>query len=262
MAIEALSPVIIIGSAVILIVLERLRPYDPDQALLREGFWTDLLWYAIAQSYLLALLIGALIRACMEIPAIRDLRVMQNVPLGWQVLFFLILHDVYIYFFHRLQHRSKHLWRIHEAHHSVKDVDWLAGARSHSLEILINQTIEFLPMALLGASPELPVIKGTIDAAWGMYIHSNIDVRSGWLQYVINGPEMHRWHHAREITDGGINFATKLGVWDWLFGTAYRPSSRPSGYGLTDVDFPSGVLSQHIFAFRRFATGSGKGDQP
>ena len=52
---------------------------------------------------------------------------------------------------------------------------------------------------LLGAAPEVALIKGTIDAVWGMYIHSNIDVRAGVLQYVLNGPEMHRWHHAIEI---------------------------------------------------------------
>ena len=37
------------------------------------------------------------------------------------------------------------LWRMHEAHHATADVDWLSGARSHALEILINQTIEFAP---------------------------------------------------------------------------------------------------------------------
>jgi len=77
-------------------------------------------------------------------------------PLAAQLGFFLVTHDLYIYLFHRLQHSSSLLWRIHEAHHSVREVDWLAGTRSHALEILINQTIEFLPMTLLGAAPELP----------------------------------------------------------------------------------------------------------
>jgi len=65
-------------------------------------------------------------------------------------------------------------------------------------EILINQTLEYLPIIVL-ASPEVAVIKGSIDVVWGMYIHSNIDVRSGVLQYVINGPEMHRWHLSDDI---------------------------------------------------------------
>ena len=70
-----------------------------------------------------------------------------------QVLFFLLTHDLYIYLFHRWQHANKWLWRTHEAHHSTKEVDFLAGTRSHALEILVNQTIEFAPIVLLGADP-------------------------------------------------------------------------------------------------------------
>ena len=118
------------------------------------------------------------------------------------------------FLFHRWQHGSALLWRIHEAHHATTDVDWLSGARSHALEILINQTIELAPIVLLGAAPEVALIKLTLDSIWGMYIHANIDVRSRRLQWIINGPEMHRWHHAIEIRDG-VNFATKFAWWDW-----------------------------------------------
>jgi sterol desaturase/sphingolipid hydroxylase (fatty acid hydroxylase superfamily) len=107
-------------------------------------------------------------------------------------------------------------------------------------------------MTLLGAAPELPIIKGMVDAVWGMYIHSNLDVHTGRLQYFLNGPEMHRWHHAREIREGGVNFATKLAIWDWLFGTATLPGAKPSGYGVDDVSFPSGYFAQHLYAFRPF----------
>jgi sterol desaturase/sphingolipid hydroxylase (fatty acid hydroxylase superfamily) len=55
-------------------------------------------------------------------------------PIAAQVAFFVISHDLYIYWFHRLQHGNRWLWRLHEAHHSAHDVDWIAGARSHSFE--------------------------------------------------------------------------------------------------------------------------------
>jgi sterol desaturase/sphingolipid hydroxylase (fatty acid hydroxylase superfamily) len=123
------------------------------------------------------------------------------------------------------------------------------------MEILINQTIEFAPILLLGAAPEIAIVKGFIDAVWGMYIHSNIDVHSGKLQYFINGPEMHRWHHANN--DESVfnkNFSTKLAIWDWLFGTAFFPSDRkPAEYGLSGIVFPRNYLKQIIFAFRKFS---------
>jgi sterol desaturase/sphingolipid hydroxylase (fatty acid hydroxylase superfamily) len=252
---EYLSPILIVGSAAVLIGLERLSPYDRRQKLFREGFFTDLIGYGLLQSYALGLLITGLIRYIDSSTGLSRLGLVSDWPVGVQLLFFFVTHDFYIYWFHRLQHYSDRLWRIHEAHHSVDDVDWLSGTRSHALEIMINQTIEFLPIALLGAAPEVALMKATLDAVWGMYIHSNIDVRSGRLQYVLNGPEMHRWHHATDLAAPGKNFSTKLALWDWLFGTAHLPAAKPTGYGLSDPGYPKrgffAYLTQHWVSFRR-----------
>ncbi len=173
-----LSPVAIVGAALILIALERRWPYTRGQRFLRAGLGVDLIGYALVQSYLLGLVITRIIgvarrrdRAVAAAPGQRLAgrgagRVLRRHARSLHLLF------------HRLQHRSPLLWRIHEAHHATADVDWLSGARSHALEILINQTIEFAPIVLLGAAPEVALIKLTLDAIWGMYIHANIDVRS------------------------------------------------------------------------------------
>lgn len=250
-----LSPIVIVGSALAFALLERLFPYEPRQRLFRPGFFTDLVGYGLLQSYLLGLAITAFIRWIDAQSGISRLELVTQWPLWAQLGFFFVTHDFYIYWFHRSQHKFDVLWRIHEAHHSGDDVDWLSGTRSHALEILINQTIEFLPIALLGARPEVALMKATLDAVWGMYIHSNLAVRSGRLQLVINGPEMHRWHHARGLPLPGKNFATKLAIWDWLFGTAYLPAEKPAEYGLVDRSYPrygfSSYLAQHLVAFKR-----------
>lgn len=246
----ALSLAIVVAAALALIALERRFPYEPRQRLFRDGFWSDLLLYTFAQSYVLGVVISALIRALDGATGLSRLHLVSAWPVPVQLAFFFVTHDLYIYGFHRLQHRNRWLWRLHEAHHSTKDVDWLSGSRSHALEILINQTIEFAPIVLLGGAPEVALWKGVIDAVWGMYIHSNIDVRSGRLQRVINGPEMHRWHHATEVVD--VNFATKLAIWDYLFGTAYPARHKPAAYGLVGApDYPEGYVAQQLAAFRR-----------
>jgi sterol desaturase/sphingolipid hydroxylase (fatty acid hydroxylase superfamily) len=227
---EYASPVVVTATAAALVALERRFPATPGQRLLREGFWVDLVGYALLQSWALALVIAWITAALDRATGLSRLHLVSSWPAAAQLLFFLVEHDLYIYLFHRWQHRNPWLWRLHEAHHSVREVDWLAGARSHALEILVNQTIEFAPMALLGAAPEVVLAKGLLDAIWGMWIHSNVGVRTGWLQRIVNGPEMHRWHHATEIVD--VNFATKLADWDWLFGTAYPDLCRPAGFGL------------------------------
>jgi sterol desaturase/sphingolipid hydroxylase (fatty acid hydroxylase superfamily) len=244
---------VVITSALIIIALERVFPYDKGQKIFRSQFFNDFVLYSLVQSYLLGFVISYIIQWIDSFSGLTRLHIVTNWGIGWQLLFFLVVHDFYIYTFHRFQHRSKYFWRLHEAHHSASEVDWLSGARSHSLEILINQTVEFSVIVLLGAPPEIALYKGAMDAIWGMYIHSNINVHSGWLQYIINGPEMHRWHHAIDDDAIDINFSTKLAFWDWIFGTAFLPEKRkPQGYGLSDKNFPVSYIKQHIYAFRKF----------
>lgn len=248
---EAYSMLIIISAAIIFIILERIFPYTKGQKVFREGFFDDLALYTIAQSYILSIIIfGYLIYYIDNTTGLSRLQLFANIPIWIQVVFFLITHDIYIYWMHRWQHSNKWLWRIHEAHHSPKKVDWLSGSRSHAVEILINQTIEFIPIVLLGAPVEVIAYKGVISAIWGMYIHANINVQTGKLQLLINGPEMHRWHHS---TGKGRNrnFATKFAVWDWIWGTAYLPDTKPDEYGLKTY-FPNNYFSQTLFAFRSF----------
>src|SRR5262245_4609658 len=82
-----------------------------------------------------------------------------------------------------------------------------------------------------------------------MYIHSNLNVHTGRLQWIINGPEMHRWHHA--MGKGmGSNFSTKLAIWDWIFGTAYLPANQmATDYGIRSW-FPKTYFAQTLYAFR------------
>jgi len=243
---------ILLMSVGVFIWLERKYPYTRGLPVFREGFWVDLVWYTLIQSYFLKILIFDFIITPMDKAwHLSSLHLVSSWPLVLQVLFFLVVHDFYIYWFHRWQHHSRILWRTHEAHHSNKEVDWLAGTRSHVLEIIINQTVEFAPIVLLGANPMVVPIKALLDAVWGMYIHSNIDVRSGKLQYIINGPEMHQWHHANDRRVFYANFSTKLALWDWLFGTAFLPPrEKPAEFGLY-YDYPKDYFLQHVFSVKR-----------
>ncbi len=248
---EIISTSLIIFAAIFFVLLERLFPYTKGQKILREGFFDDFAMYTIAQNYILSIIIfSGIINFIDGSTGLSRLHLFANIPIWAQLIFFVVTHDLYIYWMHRWMHKNKWLWRIHEAHHSPKKVDWLSGSRSHPLEILLNQTIEFAPIILLGAPVEVIAYKGLISAVWGMYIHCNVDIQSGWLQKIINGPEMHRWHHS---TGKGRNrnFATKFAFWDWMFGTAFLPETKADEYGLKTF-FPAHYISQTLFAFRSF----------
>jgi sterol desaturase/sphingolipid hydroxylase (fatty acid hydroxylase superfamily) len=251
------STTLILFCWVIFIILwERIDPYRKGMPFFREGFWVDFVWYTLIQSYFLKILIFNYI-----IPVIQNgihwhgFAFFRSWSITEQVLFFLVTHDLYIYLFHRFQHANKVMWRTHEAHHSVKHVDFLAGSRSHAVEIIINQTVEFAPIVILGAHPEVIPIKALLDAMFGMFIHANVNVKFGKLKYFLNSPELHLWHHANYREVFHANFATKFSVWDYLFGTVYDPGKKPGdlrdNWGLY-YDYPRDYFLQHAFSVKRF----------
>ena len=262
MDIKIITTIILVLWICFIVTLERFFPYTKGVKLFRKGFWLDMVWYTFIQSYFLGIFINSFIIEPLKVKFNYQGTVLSHWPIWALVLLFLFTHDFYIYWFHRLQHHNKLLWRTHEAHHSNKEVDWLAGSRSHILEIIINQTIEFAPIVLLldakTAATVVP-IKALLDAVWGIWIHSNINVHSGKLQYIINGPEMHQWHHSDHQEVFYSNYGTKFAFWDWIFGTAFLPGLNPVSYKMMKpdkfglpYDYPSDYFAQHWFSFHRF----------
>ena len=76
----------------------------------------------------------------------------------------------------------------------------------------------------------------------------------GPLRYLLNGPQMHIFHHAKEVPRAsGVNFGVVLSVWDWVFGTAWIPNAgRTHALGFDGVErFPRTFLAQLVAPFRR-----------
>jgi sterol desaturase/sphingolipid hydroxylase (fatty acid hydroxylase superfamily) len=253
------TSIILFSWIFIIIIWERLSPYRKGLPFFREGFWVDLIWYTLIQSFFLQIVIFHYIIDPFRFHFHLDggVKFFRDLPLYAQILFFVFTHDLYIYLFHRFQHANKFFWRTHEAHHSGKHVDFLAGSRSHALEIIINQTIEFAPIFILcGPEAKFVVpIKAMLDAVFGLFIHANIDIKLGKLKYFFNSPELHQWHHANYQEVFHANFATKFSVWDHLFSTVYdpghKPGNNPENWGLY-YDFPKDYFMQHAFSVKRF----------
>lgn len=105
---------ILLFFVVLYIVLERKFPYRKGIPIFRKGFWVDLVWYTLIQSYVLKILIfDYLIFPLDHHFNLSSMQIISGWHVVWQVIFFLIIHDFYIYWFHRWQHNSKILWRTH-----------------------------------------------------------------------------------------------------------------------------------------------------
>lgn len=147
-------------------------------------------------------------------------------PLLWQVVLSLVIAEFGLYWAHRLAHVWGPLWRFHAVHHSVKKLWFWNTGRFHFIDTL-KSTLFSLPIFVLSGAPGDVILWGSaITAFIGILTHCNIQMRSGWLNYVFNTPGLHRWHHSKDLREGNMNYGENLMLWDLLFGTYYDDANR------------------------------------
>jgi sterol desaturase/sphingolipid hydroxylase (fatty acid hydroxylase superfamily) len=123
--------------------------------------------------------------------------------------------------------------------------------RFHPVEKTLDRLLYLLPLLFLGVSDAALLILSIVDATVASFSHANTTLRIGPLIYIFVGPEMHRWHHARDVRSQNANFSNNLSIFDWLFGTAYVPRELPRECGLDDEAYPEGnIARQFTYAFR------------
>ena len=49
-----------------------------------------------------------------------------------------------------MYHEVGFLWPIHAVHHSVENLDWLAGSRGHFIQVFSERAMVMVPLYLLG----------------------------------------------------------------------------------------------------------------
>lgn len=177
-------------------------------------------------------------------------------PHGWpvavQACLMLLAADFPRYWLHRAFHKFTPLWRLHAVHHSPHRLYWLNVGRFHPIEKAMQYSVDALPFALLGVSPEVLATYFLFYAINGFFQHSNCAVRLGPLNYLVSGPELHRWHHSKRPAESDHNFGNNLILWDLLFGTRFLPEDREvDALGLLNRDYPLGFLAQMKTPFIR-----------
>lgn len=164
----------------------------------------------------------------------------------------LLSADFLRYWMHRAFHKVTLMWRFHAVHHSPHRLYWLNVGRFHPIEKAIQFVADALPFALLGVSKEVLAAYFVFYALNGFFQHSNCRVRLGFLNYIVSGPELHRWHHSKIVKESDTNFGNNLIVWDILFGTRFLPRDREVGpLGLLNRHYPTGFIVQMKTPFIR-----------
>lgn len=243
-------------AAILITVAEILLPYRPA--------WRPKRHDIIHDSLFLILIQVALPKALTLLAAIGVQHwVMRNGILleGWwplhypvwiQMLLMMLVADFLRYWLHRAFHTYHRIWPLHAVHHSVQKLYWLNVGRFHPLDKALQFLADVLPFIFLGVPQDVLTLYFVIYSVKGFFQHSNVDVRLGWLNYFISGPELHRWHHSKIIRESNSNYGNNVSVWDWMFGTFHYPKKREVGdLGLFNRQYPMGFLSQMRAPFIR-----------
>ena len=132
--------------------------------------------------------------------------------------------DMWLYWWHRLNHVAPFLWRFHQVHHNDTTMDMSTALRFHPGEIVLSSIINVVVIVVLGVSIEMMVVYKLIFNVNVLFHHSNVvlsDRWDRWYRFFLVSPNMHRVHHSRRMVETNSNYASGLALWDRLFGS-YR----------------------------------------
>ena len=159
---------------------------------------------------------------------------LSNAPMLAQVLVGTLLLDLGFYITHRMAHEVPFLWRFHSVHHCAHKVTFLNAYRVHPIDAMFRRFVPLFFVLLTGISEQALVATAVIGSVLGTITHLNMDLKHGWLNYIIGTNEVHRWHHSAKYEEAK-NFAIIM-IWDHMFGTFYLPKDRdmPEALGVGD----------------------------
>jgi sterol desaturase/sphingolipid hydroxylase (fatty acid hydroxylase superfamily) len=145
--------------------------------------------------------------------------------------------DLFEYWRHRVHHRYRWLWRLHRVHHNDPLLDASSAGRIHPVESLVSTVLTVAVLALAGVPIWIEVLRATLVNPVVFAQHANVRfgpalerIAGPWLA----GPEWHRVHHSRDMTEQNCNFGQFFSIWDRLFGT--NRAAPPDGVGTMGVD--------------------------
>jgi sterol desaturase/sphingolipid hydroxylase (fatty acid hydroxylase superfamily) len=242
----------LLGSSVVFILFEKLLPFR-NQSVLREHWQTDLNHFLLNHLIVGFVLLASnmFVHTYFSWAVNTDIQsLIKEMPFILELFIILLAADLVQYWSHRAYHEIPILWRLHAVHHSIKNMDWLAGSRQHIIEIFITRSLVLVPVFVMGFSKEVIDIYVIIVGFQAVFNHANVQVNFGPLKYIFVTPQFHHWHHSSDEAGLDKNYALHFSFLDYLFGTAVKSKKEwPDGYGVVGDYVPDGIIKQQAFPF-------------
>lgn len=245
------------------ILLERRIPFDPnwnkDHDDTKADLTSALVLIALVDPLLkfVSPLIVVTIYSAMSVTNTNVVFNPASLPLGMQIIIVTLLVELGRYWAHRLHHQVPSLWRLHAMHHSSQRLYSINNLRFHPLNYGLNFAVSVLPVMILGFTPASLLGYLAISQPILMLQHGNLNLKSGWLNYLVSTNELHRWHHSNLAEEANSNYGNAIVLWDQIFNT-FRfecdSNNRPKTIGLfaSDQSYPSqmGYFKQLCSSFK------------
>jgi sterol desaturase/sphingolipid hydroxylase (fatty acid hydroxylase superfamily) len=237
----------------IFIPMERVWALRRAQKIFRAGWQTDLKHFFVSHVGVQLLSFASMIPVQVAFAWALKFDFQRTVaaqPLWLQFIEILFFVDLVSYWVHRAFHKLPWLWKFHAIHHSSLHMDWLAGSRSHLVDVLVNRTLGFVPIFVLGFSPAAIYAYLVFVSFHAVYIHANVRHRWPFLRWVVATPEFHHWHHTSDEEGIDKNFAVFMSFIDVIFRTAHLPAHWPQRYGTVKFQPPETWTGQLAYPFK------------
>lgn len=170
---------------------------------------------------------------------------------GVFIVHFLVL-DMWLYWWHRLNHTVPFLWRFHAVHHRDDALDVTTAFRFHVGEVFLSALPRGLIIFSLGIPLSHILLYEGFVALHSAFHHANISLPKKLeplMRPIFITPTMHWVHHNPQREDTDSNYGATVSLWDMLFksyNTKPAPPEQPMGIdGFTDKETTfSGLLFQ------------------
>ena len=139
-----------------------------------------------------------------------------------EILLAILILDFVIWGQHLITHKIPLLWRLHQVHHSDKEMDVTTAIRFHPLEIALSMLLKIGLIYLLGPLAFAVILFEIILNGSALFNHANIYLPKkldAIVRLVLVTPDMHRVHHSVHRDEHDSNYGFSLSIWDRMFGT-------------------------------------------
>ncbi len=143
-----------------------------------------------------------------------------DLPRGIEVAMAILFLDLFMYLWHRLNHRVGFLWLFHRVHHTDTGVNVSSSYRFHIVEVGLSLVGRLALITLIGIDAFTVLLYEMVFSTIVYFHHSNINISEKadrLLRIIAPSPHMHRVHHSVKQVETDSNYGSVFSFWDRLF---------------------------------------------